>query len=199
MFIRLLKVAFFVVAAASTSAYALSIAGWGFKVGSVVAKLDLRGVPNPTTKPTIAIVTATLDQIEYLCRNPNDYNVAPGSAGQLTVSGSNVVSPDEIVDKGKAYVEISFDIPAEFSCVNPNWTYIMDSAAAKLITARIAYHYCTGDAKTDPEPCYEGNELTIDPNRAAVVEGTCTLDPVLRNYDGTVVPGQGYICVQTSP
>lgn len=196
---KFLTTGIFLVAAFSTNAYALSIAGYGFKIGSVVAMLDLKGVPNPTTQPTVAVVDATLDQIEYLCRNPSDFNVAPGQAGQRTVFGSSQVAPENIVDKGKAHVEITFEIPGPFTCVNPNWTYIEDSAAAKQITARISYYFCSGDPKTDSDPCYDGNTLTITDKKAGTVEAVCTINPVLRNSDGTVVKDQPYTCMQTSP
>lgn len=196
MNIRYFAVGAFLIAAFSGNAYALSIAGWGFKIGSVVALIDLRGVPNPTTQPTVAVVDATLDQIEFLCLNPSDYVVAPGSAGQRTVSGISQVTPENIVGKGQAHVEITFEIEGPFTCVNPNWTYLVDSAAAKQITTTISYYYCSG---TDSDPCYDGNTLTITDRKAGTVEGVCTLNPVLRNSDGTVVKDQPYTCMQTSP
>ena len=156
-------------------------------------------MPNPDKKPSIVIVNARLDQIEYLCRNPSDYNVAPGSAGERTVTGSDVISPDNIVSNGRAYVEITFEVPGPFTCVNPNWSYINDSVAAKLISATMSTYYCTGDPSTDSDPCFNGNELTIYDSPEATINTICTLDPILRNYDGTVVAGQSYTCTETSP
>lgn len=196
MNIRYLAAGISLIAVFSSNAYALSIAGWGFSIGSVVASIDLKGVPNPTTQPTVAVVDATLDQIEFLCLNPSNYNVAPGSAGQRTVSGNSQVAPENIVGKGQAHVEITFEITGPFTCVNPNWTYLEDSVAAKQITTTISYYYCSG---VDSDPCYDGNTLTITDKKAGTVEGVCTINPVLRNSDGTVVKGQPYTCMQTSP
>lgn len=202
MNIRFLKVALFLVATLSANAYAggwVYIAGMRVWVGSIHIELDLRGVPNPSTKPTIAIVDGVLDEIEYLCRNPNDYSVAPGSSGQRTIYGTDVLDSGNIVGKGQATVELVFDVPGPFTCVNPNWTWVEGSEVAKKITATISTYLCTGDPRTDPDPCYEGNTLTIAETPADTRVIACTLDPVLRNYDGTVTEGQFYTCTQTSP
>jgi len=199
---RILAGTIFIAAAVAGNAHALSISGWGFKIGSVIATVNLQGVPNPTTQPTVAVVEATLDQIEYLCLNPNEFNVAPGTAGERTVYGTNQVDASEIQGKGKATVELVFKIdgPDAYPCVNPNWTYIEGSAAAKQITTTISYYFCSGDAKTDTDPCYDDNGLTITEKRAGVVEGVCTLNPVLRydSYPYGPIPGQEYMCMETS-
>lgn len=184
---------------ASVGAHAGSISGWGFKIGSVDATINLKGVPNPTTKPTVAMVNATLDQIGFLCLNPSNYNVAPGQAAQRTVTGSSAVGIGNLTDNGQATVKLSFEVPGPFTCVNPNWTYIPHSEAAQSLTVSISWYSCTGDPKTDTEPCYDGNTLTISPKPISSVQGVCSINPVLRNSDGTVVPGQPYSCTQTSP
>lgn len=194
---KLLSSFIFLMACFSSSAFAYYIAGWGCYTGSVVTTIDLKNVPNPSTKPTIAAVDATLDQIEFLCVNPNDHSVAPGQAGQRTASTNQALTSGQIVDK-KATVNLSFEVPGPFNCVNPNWTYIEDSAAAKQINITISYYECSGDPKTDADPCYDGNELTITTKKAAVVEGVCTINPVLRNDDYTVVKGQVYACTTIS-
>lgn len=195
---KFLTTGIFLIAAFSSNAYALQIAGWGFSTGSVDVRIDLKGVPNPTTQPTVAVVDAALDQVEYLCYNPVNFNVAPGEAGLRTVEVNQQVAPENITSNGKATVLISFEIPGPFPCVNPNWTYIENSAAAKQISTTISYYYCNG---TDPvNPCYTDNTLTVSDKKAGSVQGVCTLDPVLR--DDTyhyVLPKQTYTCTQTSP
>lgn len=198
MNIKIRSTMILILALASSSVFAWSIAGYNFKIGSVIATIDLKGVPNPVTKPTVATVDASLDQIEFLCVNPNNYNVAPGQAGQRTVSGNHAITSGDIVDKGKATVELSFDVTGPFTCVNPNWTYIEDSAAAKQLTVSISYYACSGDPKVDADPCYDGNDLTIETKKAAIVEAICAINPVLRNSDHTVVKGQEYSCTTTS-
>jgi hypothetical protein len=172
------------------------IGGWGFRIGSVDAHVDLSGVGNPSKKPSITVVDAKLEEISFLCVNPTDKNVAPGSAAERTVSGSDVIDAGNLVGKGQATVDLSFDVPGPFTCVNPNWTYIPHSEVAELLTVSIKWFACTG---VDTDPCYDGNELTIAPQPIDSVSGICSVHPVLRNPDGSVVSGQPYDCTQTSP
>jgi len=181
-----------------TTAHA-GISGWAIKIGSVDVHVDLKGVGNPSTKPSITVVDATLEEIGFLCVNPADHNVAPGSAAQRTVTGSDVMDTGNLVGKGKATVDLKFEVPGPFTCVNPNWTYIPHSEAAQLITISIKWYACTGDVKTDSDPCYDGNTLTIEAAPSDSVSGMCSVYPVLRNPDGSVVAGQVYDCVETSP
>jgi hypothetical protein len=55
---------------------------------------------------------------------------------------------------------------------------------------------CTGNAKTDPEPCLadDGITLTIEATPRDTVSLHCTLDPVLRNPDGTAQHDQVMTC-----
>lgn len=187
-------------AALSSHAHALGIGGWGFSINSPLrATIDLSGVPNPSTQPTIAVVSATIDQLEYYCFNPNNFNVAPGEAGEREVFGGNQVGPEEILGKGQATVDIIFEIDGSVTCVNPNWTYIEGTAAAKLVTASISYYFCSGNVKTDDDPCWDGETLTIEEKKAGTVTGVCTLNPVERDAELIPYPGQVYACVQTSP
>lgn len=195
----LIKIAAAAAAIVMSQSAMAGISGWALKIGSIDVHVDLTGVGNPSTKPTITVVDAALDQIEYLCLNPSDFNVAPGGAGQRQVSGSDVIDAGNLLGKGKAVVDLSFEVPGPFTCVNPNWTYLPDSEVAKLVTVTIKWFACTGDVRTDTDPCYEGNTLTIEAAPKDQVTGVCTVSPVLRNADGTVVSGQVYSCVQTSP
>ena len=177
------------------------IGGWAFSYGSIDVHIDLSGVKNPSVKPSIALVDAQLDQIEFLCLNPNNFNVAPGSAGQRVVTGSDVIDSGNILGKGQGTVDLSFEIPGDFVCVNPNWTFIPGTEVAKVILTTISWYECSGDVK-DPNdtdgPCFDGNALTVKDKIIDQVEGVCTLNPVLRHADGTVIEGQAYVCVETS-
>jgi len=205
MNIRLLSATAIIAVGFSSNAHALSISGWGFKIGSVVATIDLKGVPNPNTKPSIARVTATLDEIESYCLNPINFNVAPGVAGIRTVVGTNEVENAEITGRGTATVDITFEIDGTFSCVNPNWNYIEGSAAAKQITTRIEYFLCSGD-KNDSDPCFDEivvdgktiSILTVEEKRSGFVTGVCALHPVLRGSNYLPISGQQYTCIETS-
>jgi hypothetical protein len=198
---RFLTLTTALLAACCSNAHALSIGGWGVSINSPLhVTVDLRGVPNPYTQPTITKVQATLDQLEYYCFNPQNYSVAPGKAGQLTVSGADQVKAEDILGKGQATVDFIFPIDDNLQCVNPLWNYLEGSAAAKIVTVNIDYYFCSGDVKTDPDPCFDGEELTIEEKKAATtVSGVCTLNPVERDKDYVPISGQVYDCVQTSP
>jgi hypothetical protein len=197
MNIRLLSATAIIAVGFSTNAHALSISGWGFKIGSVVATIDLKGVPNPNTKPSIAVVDATLDEIETYCRNPQGFIVAPGVAGTRTVFGVNQVDGGEITGRGTATVEIEFIIDGTDSCLN-NWHYIEGSAAAKQITATIEYFLCSGE--DIQSPCFDAtnNVLTVETKRSGFVTGVCALHPVLRDDYYLPREGQQYTCIETS-
>lgn len=182
-----------------TTANAGSISGWGIRIGSVDVHVDLKGVGNPSTKPSITVVDATLEEIGFLCVNPTNHNVAPGSAAQRTLAGSDAMDAGNLVGKGQATVDLKFEVPGPFTCVNPNWTYVPNSVAAELITITIKWYACMGDVRTDSDPCYDGNTLTVASEPSDSVAGMCSIHPVLRNPDGSVVPGQVYDCVETSP
>lgn len=212
MKIRFLAASVLLLASFSSNTYALSLAGYVLKIGSLHAVVDLSGVPNPYTQPTIATGKATLDQIEYLCYNPSNFNVAPGQAGQRIFSSANQVDNSELNldQKGKATVDITFykdegedggfETLGPYPCVNPNWTYIPNSAVAKQLTVTLSYYFCAPDWKGDDDPCYDSitGELDITDKKALTAVAVCTLDPE-RNPDGTVLKGQVYACTQTSP
>lgn len=194
----LIPITFFV-AALSSNAYALKISGWGFSINSPLrATINLQGVPNPSSKPTIVVVDATLDEIEYFCVNPNNYNVAPGEAGSLTVMGTERVEDTDVTTNGQATVNLIFNIDGPYECVNPNWTYVDNTAAVKLVTVNLAYYECAGDPKVDDDPCYLDGEPWYEVNKkAGSASGVCTLDPVERDpYTLIPVPGQIYECVE---
>ncbi len=184
-----------------TEASAQSFDGWGwFGFSEVTGVIDLRGVPNPDTKPTIVFVTATLNVVEVMCTNPNDMTgpAQPGNAGVREVSAANQVSPQEVVGRGQATVTITFDLgfaETNASCVNPNWNVVIGSAGVKDMSVKMEVFRCTGDVKTDPDPCFEGTTLTVDPAKDTV-NLHCTLDPIDRDEFLHTSSGQVFTCVE---
>ena len=202
---RILAGTIFIAAALTGNAHALSISGWGFKIGSIEALVDLKGIPNPDTKPTAVFLTLNLTEVEVLCLNPVNYNVAPGTAGSRIVYISSPVEPNEILEKGKVEDHlVSYDLssgldPETVRC-NNKWTPIISSAAAKAFHATIKVQYC------QDESCTDGLTKGED-----VVGVSCVLNPVLRedadglddilgtDDDYAPVKGQEYECKQTTP
>jgi hypothetical protein len=170
--------------------------GWGIVYGSIEVHANLKGIKNPTKKPSIVILDAILDEIEFLCLNPNGHNVAPGAAGVRIVSVNNVLTNDNVEGKGKGSVDFTFEVPGQLDCVNPNWTFLPDSEVAKVILITMTWFECTGVVTENPQDaCYDGNDFTINKDKPIdILEGICSLDDVLREDDGTVVVGQEFGC-----
>ena len=193
--VMLISLLVIIVIAFRGTAIAGSIGGWGITItgSALTVDIDLSGVGNPDRKPSIATIEATLTQIEYRCLNPNNHSVAPGSAGERTFELANQVDSGEIVDKGKAVVSLTFDV-GPFPC-NNNWNFLTESEAAKTIAITIEWFACTGDPRVDDDPCFDENgNQTFAPTATDAVDGVCTLDPIQRHADGTVVLGQRYTC-----
>ena len=203
MFKKLIVIGVFVisvVAMSGTHANAQFFDGWGwFGFSSLTGEIDLRGVPKPDAKPTVVVVDASLNQIEILCKNPNGFSVAPGSASLRFVLRHPIAS-QEVAKNGQATVTVVFDLGDAESEVNCNnlWTVVQNSAAVTDMSVVLQVYRCTGDVKTDPEPCVanDGITLTIEPTPRDTVSLHCTLDPVLRNADGTAQHNQVMTCVE---
>lgn len=201
MFKKLIVIGVFVisvVAMSGTHANAQFFDGWGwFGFSSLTGEIDLRGVPKPDAKPTVVVVDASLNQIEILCKNPNGFSVAPGSASLRFVLRHPIAS-QEVAKNGQATVTVVFDLGDAESDVNCNnlWTVVQNSAAVTDMSVVLQVYRCTGDVKTDPEPCVanDGITLTIEPTPRDTVSLHCTLDPVLRNDDGTTQHPQYMTC-----
>lgn len=184
----------------SSAVHARGIGGWGVSYGSINVKADLSGVKNPSVHPSVGIVDTKLEQIEYYCFNPNNYNVSPGSSGFREITVADAINDDNILGKGQGFLDLTFDVPGPFNCVNSNWEFLEGSEVAKFITITISWYECSGDAKTeaDGDACFEqtpdGTIVTVEETPIDEVKGICTLDPILRNDDMTVVEGQVYRC-----
>ncbi|RPI71202.1 MAG: hypothetical protein EHM38_04215, partial [Geobacteraceae bacterium] len=145
MNIRFLAAGVFLIAAFSSNAYALSIAGWGFKIGSIEADLVLKGVPNPDVKPTLVTLHLILTDIEVLCLNPQSKNVAPGQAGIRSATVSEPITTEDKLseEQGKVNKTVSYALmlnAGEIAC-NNLWIPIPSSAAAKAFAATITFKY----------------------------------------------------------
>lgn len=167
-----------------------SYGGYIIRTGSVDMQFDLKGAANPEKKPQIIAVSGSVDQIEYLCFNPSNFNVAPGSAGQRSLGAQGVVLTNaNFIGKGQATVSLSYEVPPPFNCVNDNWTFIPDSEVAKSVSITANWYECTD------ETCLSYNTARpID-----TLQLVCGLSPVQRNADGTVVKEQLYTCIDTTP
>jgi len=200
MFKRLMLIGLLIVSAVvifETNAHAGSIAGFSFKCCSEVEGLiDLRGVPNPDTKPTVVIVGASFLAIEVLCLNPAGH-IVPGVPGQLKIATGNQVDKGDIVSRGRALVPVTLPFAeTDATCVNSNW--IPNSAVVTDMLVTIQWFRCQGGDLTDNDPCFDDTTPTIGTTPVDSVTAECILDPVLRNPDGTVVHGQVMDCVEVN-
>lgn len=159
--------------------------GW-FGFSTLTGIIDLRGVPNPDRKPTIIVVDASLNQIEVLCKNPQGFNVTPGTASLRFVL-SHPITDQEVADNGQATVEVTFDLGDAENNVECNnlWTVVPGSAAVVDMSVTLQVFRCTGNVKTDPDPCHADDliTLTIEATPRDTFSQHCTLDPVLRDPD----------------
>lgn len=186
----------------SSAVHARSIGGWGVSYSSIKVHADLSGVKNPSVHPSVGVVDTMLEQIEYYCFNPSNYNVAPGSSGFREIMVADAIDEDNILGKGQGTLDLTFEVPGPFNCVNTNWEFLENSEVAKVISITITWYECSGDAKTeaDGDACFEqtpdGTIVTVEETPIDEVKGLCTLNTVLRNDDYTVVEGQTYTCTE---
>jgi hypothetical protein len=169
--------------------------GW-FGFSTLTGLIDLRGVPNPDSKPTIIVVDASLNQIEVLCRGPQGQLVA--GAATLRFVLSHPVAAREVAKNGQATVEITFelgDAESNINC-NNNWTVVQNSAAVTDMSVVLQVFRCTGNTKTDPAPCVadDGTTLTIEATPRDTFAQHCTLNPVLRDNNGAALHNQVLSC-----
>jgi hypothetical protein len=203
MFKKLIVIGVLVISAvamSSTHANAQFFDGWGwFGFSILTGQIDLRGVPKPDAKPTIVVVDARLNQIEILCRGPQGQLVSGAASLRLVLS--HPIASQEVAKNGQAMVTVTFDLGDAESSINcnNNWTVVSNSAAVTDMSVDLQVFRCTGDVKTDPEPCVanDGVTLTIEPTPRDSVSLHCTLDPVLRNPDGSAQHNQVLTCVET--
>ena len=184
----------------SLNAQALTFANKTFTIGSIDSDIYITGVGNLDKKPALLFYDYTIDTVQYLCLNPSNFNVAPGSAGQRSISQTATLTAANLEGKGKARVLDATEIPGPFTCVNPNWTFLPDSEVAVTFSINLKYYLCTGDVKTDSEPCFDdAMKPTIEASPALVEKSVCSISNPLRNSDGTVVKGQVYTCMNVAP
>jgi hypothetical protein len=187
-----------------SNAHALTIAGWSVKTKSLDALYLLQGLPNTSVKPTVGVWTVDLKQIEYLCFNPKNFNVAPGVAGQRTVTLAepvepcNEAGPCPAEGKGKGSLNFVYDYGNSFTCVNRNWVYIDKSAVAKEIKMTVDVYMCGGSSSDPQTACYIDGEPWIQGEKQDTLILQCSLPFIGRitsgEQIGQVVPGQVYDC-----
>jgi hypothetical protein len=182
--------------------------GWGwFGFSSLEGEITLHGIPNPTSTPTVVIVTATLGSVEIICLNPNDKNrpATPGNAGtrQVTIvdplDGNNSIDKKKGTGTSKPTIDLSF-AEDRVNCVNPNWDFVTDSAAVTQFLATMQSFRCIAESKTDPNPCIAADgTLTIEATPRDSVSLSCTINgPVVRdpNTFQTVHRANFFNCVE---
>jgi len=184
----------------SLNALALTFANKTFSIGSIDSYIYMTGVGNLDKKPALLFYYYSIDKVQYFCVNPNTYNVAPGTAGTREFTTTATLTGDNLEGKGKASVYDITQIPGPFPCVNSNWIFVEHSEVALLFSVTLKYYACTGDSRTDPEPCFDDNmNPTIEASPALVEKSVCSISNPLRNADGTVVTGQVYSCMDVAP
>lgn len=184
----------------SLSSHALTFANKTFKIGSIDSDIYITGVGNLDRKPALLFYDYSIDSVQFLCLNPNNFNVAPGSAGKREISKTATLTAANLEGKGKARVFDITEIPGPFTCVNPNWIFLPDSEVALTFSVNLKYYLCTGDVKTDLEPCFDdAMNPTVETQPALIEKTVCSITNPLRNGDGTVVKGQLYSCMDVAP
>ncbi len=148
------------------NAEARGISGWAWSCCSAMeGDIELKGVPNPNTKPTIVLADAAFGTVEILCRNPADNGVFNGTAFDAIVSDFKILEDTDLTGNGKASVSISYDL-AGFEdpayCPNDNWDVLEDSPWLLDMTVSLKWYFCTGDDTGGSDPCYDSSGLTIE-------------------------------------
>src|SRR2546426_1025194 len=193
MMIGLLGISLTMILAAEANAQISGWAGLGFS--EFIFEIDLKKVKNPTKFPSIVVVHGTLNRTECFCLNPQNHNVAPGHAGVQEVSAAQEVSENP-TKPGQATLTLHFDLNRyEQQACNKSWIPVHGSCAADDITLLMQWYRCTGDPKVDPDPCFEGDQLTVDFSAPIDQARTrCTLDPVRRDANGIPLHNQEFDC-----
>ena len=184
----------------SLNSLALTFANKTFRIGSIDSDIYITGVGNLDKKPALLFYDYSIESVQFLCLNPNTFNVAPGSAGKREISKTATLTAANLEGKGKARVFDATEIPGPFTCVNRNWIFLEDSEVALTFSVSLKYHLCTGDVKTDSEPCFDdAMNPTIETMPVLIEKSVCAIADPLRNGDGTVVKGQLYNCMDVAP
>jgi hypothetical protein len=179
-----------------------SFGGTGWRCCSELSgELDLIGVPNPEKKPSLVFVDLNLT-IQVACINNG------GNDGGLGTPFFVSVSPDpyqlqasDVDGTGHATVTVNVDLSGfetNDRCQNPNWSVVPDSAGVTAAFIVEHWHRCAGvdtDASGPDTVCIDENGApTVVMKPIDVQTESCTLDPLDRNADGTVVHNQELTC-----
>jgi hypothetical protein len=129
----------------------VTIGGYVRHVSSLACGITVKGVPNPDTNPSALICTATITLVEFLCENPTNHQVSPGSsARRIVVVGTDDFSADDIEKKkgtgtAEAHIETDLIVTNE-DCVNPNWHVLPDTIIVQTLQAQFDTVECADDA-----------------------------------------------------
>jgi len=181
-----------IVISSGFEANAGTISGWSYRCCShFTGDIDLKGVPNPDSKPTVVIALMTL-QLESVCRNPAGGSFStqvihflrtvqqPLSAIQGTV-GSN--------GKITVHVDVNLeDLVSDADCTNGSgaWQVLDNSTGVTAAGIHQDWYYCTTSDCSTYNPSKPIDSANI----------ACTLlnPPFQRNTDGTTKSEQPFSC-----
>ena len=186
------------VTAFESNATAGTISGWSYKCCSeLTGDVELRGAPNPITKPTVLIATMNLT-LESICRNPaGGSNSTQVIHFTRTVQDSVPLVEGEVLDNGRILVHVFVDLdPFEAAVVctkgGGDWFVQPDSTGVTEATIHQTWYTCT---ESDSTPCFKADgSLAVNLGRPIDSASlACTLD-LQRNADATVVHDQLLAC-----
>lgn len=180
----------------------------GFKCCSAATvTVDLKGVPNPSTKPTAVIGTVQNANIEIACKNPANNGIFPGAAFATTILDQDVLDLSDITGKGTARIDLLFPLNSYevvANCTNQNWIPIVDSAFILRTELLLQWYHCSGedlDGDGDTDPCVDLENglpvITVDLSKVIDSKSYVCTPPstAQRNSDGTS-PHVTYTCLQ---
>jgi hypothetical protein len=171
------------------------IAGWGwFGFSDVEGVIDTIKTPNPDTKPSTLLVSASAT-IQIACTNPADNGVFAGKSFTTTLEGVSALGGESsVVDvkSGKATTSVFLNLnefdntdglhpEASRYCTNPNWAPKPESAMVLALNG-IVYWYLTEECTIQEGQLVCSRKGLLD---SEVLN--CTLDTALypRSADGT--------------
>lgn len=202
MFKRLMLIAGLVVsviAMSGTHANAQFFDGWGwFGFSSVRGEILTLHTPNPKTKPSQIVVTATAT-VQTACFNPANNGVFNGVAFKSTVVGSSLAGNGGFVEttqgnagKTEVFLDLSvFETDPQFShCPNPGWTVIRDSAMALDFSGTVTW--CLIDTTTNTLDCSSKKGRLDQDSVTCILDTTDPLNQ--RNVDGTAPHSAVFDC-----
>lgn len=175
-----------VTALAAVDAQSLTLRSSYFGTGSVEWYGEITGAGNVTKSPTVLVLKLFNVAVEQYCIN-NGGNVGAGVAFYDVLESAEPIGGSAFqADKnGKYKFKITVGIPEKDAlCTSNTWKVIPGSGVAKSFMFSGTVHPCTDTSCA----VYDQNKVLDS------LTGFCSIDPIIRNADYTVLAGQTYIC-----